>query len=91
MYCLVKKIFKKISFTLARVDKWMTEFKLVLFDMDGTLLQRRTIFVLAEKKGFTDELLQIINSRIKSYEKSIEIAKLLRGMDKKDLLKSVSP
>ena len=62
-------------------------FKIVVFDMDGTLLKERTIFVFAEKKGFIDDLLYIINNnQIKSYEKSIKIAKLLKGMDCRDLL-----
>ena len=64
----------------------MTKFKLVIFDMDGTILKGRTIFVFAEKKGFMDELLRIINSNKKSYEKSIEIAKLLKGMSGRELL-----
>lgn len=64
----------------------MTKFKLVLFDMDGTLLKGRTIFVFAEKKGFTEQLLKIVHSNLKSYEKSIEIVKLLKGMNRKELL-----
>jgi len=64
----------------------MNKFKLVIFDMDGTLLKNRTIFVFADKKGFMDDLLKIVNSNRKSYEKSIEIAKLLKGMDGRELL-----
>ncbi len=65
----------------------MSKYKLVAFDMDGTLLQRRTIFVFAEKKGVMDDLLRIINSNVKeSYLKSIEIAKLLKDMNGKELL-----
>ena len=64
----------------------MATFKLVIFDMDGTLLKGRTIFVFAHKKGFMNELLNIINSDRKSYEKSIEIAKLLKGMNSRELL-----
>jgi HAD superfamily phosphoserine phosphatase-like hydrolase len=64
------------------------KFKLVIFDMDGTLLKERTIFVFAEKKVFIGELLLIFNdSQKKSYEKSIEIAKLLKGMDRSELLR----
>ena len=65
----------------------MTKFKLAMFDMDGTLLKGRTIFVFAHKKGFMDELLDIINSDKISYEKSIEIAKLSKGMSGSELLK----
>jgi phosphoserine phosphatase len=62
-------------------------YKLVVFDMDGTLLRNRTIFVFAEKKGFMSDLLRIINDNKKaSYEKTIEIAKLLKNMDSRELL-----
>ena len=58
----------------------MTKFKLVLFDMDGTLIKGRGIFVIAEKKGFIDDLWKYIkNSTMQYYEKSIEIAKLSKG------------
>ncbi|MEA3458930.1 MAG: HAD-IB family phosphatase [Candidatus Thermoplasmatota archaeon] len=64
----------------------MAEFKLVIFDMDGTLLKGRTIFVFAEEKGFKEDLLRIIGSNIKPYEKTIEIAKFLKDMDSRELL-----
>ena len=64
----------------------MTKYKLVAFDMDGTLLKRRTIFVFAEKKGFINELIKIVNRDTESYKKSLEIAKLLKGMNSKELL-----
>ena len=60
--------------------------KLVLFDMDGTLLKGRTIFEFAEKIGFKYELFEIINSNKKFYEITIEIAKLLRGIKEITLL-----
>ena len=58
----------------------------LLFDMDGTLIAGRTVFVFAEKKGFNDELLRIINDNRELYEKSIDIAKLLKGMNARELL-----
>lgn len=64
----------------------MTKFKLVIFDMDGTLLKGRTIFIFAEKKGFKEDLFKVINSNIKPYEKTIEIANFLEGIDSKELL-----
>jgi phosphoserine phosphatase len=64
----------------------MPKFKLAVFDMDGTLLRRRTIFVFAEEKGFMDDLLKIVNSNIISYKKTIEIAKLLKGTSSSELL-----
>jgi phosphoserine phosphatase len=65
----------------------MNKFKLVVFDMDGTLLKGRGIFLIAEKKNFKDELLILIKyDGIDFYEKSIEIAKLSKGFNKNDLL-----
>jgi phosphoserine phosphatase len=57
-------------------------YKLAAFDMDGTLLSRRSIFVVAEKTGLIDQVMKIINNDIYNYEKTIEIAKLLKGMSK---------
>ena len=54
--------------------------------MDGTLIAGRTVFVFAEKKGFKDELLRKINGNKELYKKSIEIAKLLKGMKSRELL-----
>jgi len=54
--------------------------------MDDTLLKGRTIFFFAERKGFIDELISVITTDKQSYEKSIEIAKLLKGMNRKELL-----
>ena len=65
----------------------MNKFKLVVFDMDGTLIKGRGIFLIAEKKNFKDELLILIKyDGIDFYEKSIEIAKLSKGFNKNDLL-----
>ena len=58
----------------------MNNFKLVIFDMDGTLLKGRGIFVIAEKKGFYDELIRFIrDDNLEYYERSIEIARLSKG------------
>jgi len=83
----VKKVIKKLLVNLIERGDLMTKFKLAMFDMDGTLLKGRTIFVFAHKKGFMDGLLNIINSDRISYEKSIKIAKLLKGMSGRELLK----
>ena len=66
--------------------KQKQQYKMVLFDMDGTLLSGRTICVFAEKKGFTDQLSAILLNTKEPYEKSIEIAKLLRGIQYQELL-----
>jgi phosphoserine phosphatase len=58
-----------------------------MFDMDGTLIQERGIFVIAEKKGFLDELIKNFNSNtFNFYKKSIDIAKLSKGLDKNEIL-----
>ncbi len=43
----------------------MSKFKLVIFDMDGTLLKDRGIFVIAEKKGFLEDLIRDIKDNSK--------------------------
>jgi phosphoserine phosphatase len=51
-----------------------------MFDMDGTLLQGRGIFVIAEKKGFLEDLIRLIRDGSQEYYKrSIEVVKLLKG------------
>jgi phosphoserine phosphatase len=65
----------------------MTKYKLVVFDMDGTLLKDRGIFVIAEKKGFIDDLWRFIKDEsMEYYERSIEIAKLSKGFSQNEFL-----
>jgi phosphoserine phosphatase len=65
----------------------MTKYKLVVFDMDGTLLKDRGIFVIAEKKGFIEDLWRFIKDEsMEYYERSIEIAKLSKGFCQKEFL-----
>jgi phosphoserine phosphatase SerB len=66
----------------------MSRYKLVMFDMDGTLLNGRGIFVIAEKLGFYNELLNYFKNKknIPFYKKSIEIAQLCKGFTKKEFL-----
>jgi len=65
----------------------MNKFKLVLFDMDGTLLKDKGIFVIAERKGFKEELVRLMSDNTKEfYKRSIDIAELLKGFNKKELL-----
>jgi phosphoserine phosphatase len=65
----------------------MSKIKLVVFDMDGTLIEGRSIFIFAEKIGFKEDLLRIINSNIKPYKKTIEIAKFLKNINTKTLIR----
>lgn len=62
------------------------KYKLVMFDMDGTLIDGRSIFVFSEKKGFKDKLLRSLQSDKEPYEKSIEIAQFLHGTSSMELL-----
>ncbi len=61
-------------------------YKLVMFDMDGTLIDGRSIFVFSEKKGFKDKLLRSLQSDKEPYEKTIEIAQFLHGASSIELL-----
>ncbi len=62
-------------------------YRLIIFDMDGTLLKERTIFRIAKEKGFLEKLISIMEEKIKPYEKTILIAKLLKCMDIEELIK----
>ena len=65
----------------------MNKYKLVVFDMDGTLLKDRGIFVIAEKKGFIDDLWRFIKDEsMEFFERSIEIAKLSKGFSENEFL-----
>ncbi|HIH36648.1 MAG TPA: HAD-IB family phosphatase [Methanocellales archaeon] len=55
-------------------------YKLIILDMDGTLLDGRTIYALAAELDFEEHLRKIITSNLQEFEKTIEIAKLLRGL-----------
>ena len=65
----------------------MSKYKLVVFDMDGTLLRDRGIFVIAKKLGFYEKLLEMFNYKgIDFYQKSIEIATLSKGFSVEEYL-----
>ena len=54
--------------------------KLVVFDMDGTLLADRLIFTLANRFGFRKKLETIMDGSSPEYEKTRRIASLLKGI-----------
>jgi glucosyl-3-phosphoglycerate synthase len=54
--------------------------KLVVFDMDGTLLADRLIFALANRFGFRKKLETIMDGSSPEYEKTRRIASLLKGI-----------
>lgn len=57
-----------------------------MFDMDGTLINGRTIFKIAEERNFKKELMEIIESKKDAYKKTIEIARLLKCMRTEEFL-----
>ena len=57
-----------------------TEPRLIVFDMDGTLIAERFIFQLASRFGFEDKLKEIIARTVPEYEKTRDIALLLKGL-----------
>lgn len=57
-----------------------------MFDMDGTLIKGRTILIISEKKGFKKKLIKVLESNKEVYQKSIEIAKFLKGCNSRELL-----
>lgn len=65
----------------------MSKIQLIIFDMDGTLLQQRTIFKFAEAKHFTTQLNSILQTSRQPYKKTIAIAQLLKGTTSEELLK----
>jgi phosphoserine phosphatase SerB len=62
------------------------QIKLILFDMDGTLLEGRSIYYFAEKYGFLDDLINIFNAPIEPYQKSLKIAHYLKGRHQREIL-----
>jgi phosphoserine phosphatase len=69
------------------------KYKLILFDMDGTLLNGRTIFVLAEAKEFIKKLMRALKYDIPPYKKTLAIARFLRCItveEFKDIFRTVS-
>jgi phosphoserine phosphatase len=60
--------------------------RLVMFDMDGTLLKQITILIYGEKLGITKKLYALMDIPMKSYQRSIRIAEYLKGQSKDQLL-----
>jgi len=60
--------------------------KLIVFDMDGTLIADRFIFRLAHKFGFEAELKSIMSGSIPEHKKTKSIAALLKGIRVKDII-----
>jgi phosphoserine phosphatase SerB len=60
--------------------------RLVVFDMDGTLITERFIFQLARRFGFEDRLKKIMSRHVPEYEKTREVAFLLKGISAEEIV-----
>ncbi|MEJ2047653.1 MAG: HAD family phosphatase, partial [Dehalococcoidia bacterium] len=58
---------------------------LVIFDMDGTLITERFIFQLARRFGFEDRLQAIMARHAPEYEKTRDVAALLKGISAEEI------
>lgn len=65
-------------------------YKLVVFDMDGTLIDGRLIYHLAEKLGCSNRVRQIQAENSPGHIKTKKIAMLLKGLEAKEILSAMS-
>ncbi len=62
-------------------------YKLIIFDMDGTLLQDHFIYAYAAQCGFRPRLMELMTrTRAEPYQTSLDVARLLTGRDSKEML-----
>lgn len=59
---------------------------IVALDMDGTVLNGRTVFALARIKNVIEQVKGIMASNILGYQKTEQIARLWKGLSKEDIL-----
>ncbi len=60
--------------------------KMLIFDMDNTILHKSFITVLAEKYKFKDQLLSIVSENSNPYTRTKLIARLLKGLSIRQIL-----
>jgi len=65
---------------------WLSQRKIIAFDMDGTLIADRLIFRLADRFGFKGKLEDIMALGVPEYKKTRHIARLLKGITTSELL-----
>jgi phosphoserine phosphatase len=64
--------------------------KLVVFDMDGTLIQGRLIEMISKKANVTERVIKIqSDSSLLGYQKTQIIASLLKGVKEKEIVDSI--
>jgi phosphoserine phosphatase len=57
--------------------------------MDGTLINGRLLFAIADKVGASDRVREILGRNIHGYEKSAEVAKLWKGLTPADITDAI--
>jgi phosphoserine phosphatase len=63
---------------------------LIAFDMDGTLIDGRLVFAVADRFGLSDKVKEIQENQIlHGYEQSIRIARLFRGLSANNITEAV--
>jgi phosphoserine phosphatase len=71
-------------------NKTVDQRLLIAFDMDGTLIDGRLVFALADRFGLSDKVRQIQENRIlHGYEQSIGIARLFRGLSANNITEAI--
>lgn len=71
-------------------NKTVDQRLLIAFDMDGTLVDGRLVFALADRFGLSDKVRQIQENRIlHGYEQSISIARLFRGLSANNITEAI--
>lgn len=79
----------RVDLAMIKDDLWRTNKRLIVFDMDSTLIQSEVIVEMAKKFGVGDKVHQIteeaMNGKL-NFDQSLEQrVALLKGMPKKDL------
>src|SRR5919202_777468 len=63
---------------------------LIAFDMDGTLIDGRLVFAVADRFGLSDQVKEIQENQIlHGYEQSIRIARLFRGLSANNITEAI--
>ena len=70
-------------------EKLMGLKKMIIFDMDNTILHRSFITALSDKFNFKDKLIGIVSENSNPYTRTKLIARLLRGLSIKQIMETV--
>lgn len=62
---------------------------IVAFDMDGTLIKDRVIFIIGSRLGIENRIMEIMELPIPAFQRSLEIARLLGGMKESDFTEAM--